>query len=102
MQNTRNSISPELNELEVLRIEQRAKMKGISSETEYLFYKHSPEYMRQRLLDPVRVAEEAEANRERMEIQQEKENFKARVRSWIALGLSSVAAAASVLSYLTR
>ena len=48
-------ISPELNELETFRIEQRAKMKGTSPRMEYLNYKCTPEYRRQRLLDGVRL-----------------------------------------------
>ncbi len=91
-------ISPELNELETFRIEQRAKMKGTSPRMEYLNYKCTPEYRRQRLLDGVRLAEEADAERGKLE----EESRKAAVKSWVALGLSVAAAAASVLSFLAR
>lgn len=91
-------ISPELNELEKFTLEQRAKMNATSPRTEYLTYKCTPEYRRQRLLDGVRLAEEADAERGKLE----EESRKAAVKSWVALGLSVAAAAASVLSFLAR
>lgn len=65
---------------------------------EYLNYKCTAEYRRQRLLDGVRLAEEADAERGKLK----EESRKAAVKSWVALGLSVAAAAAAVLSFLAR
>ena len=92
-------ISPELNELEKFTLEQRAKMNATSPRQEYMNYRLTSEYWRQRRLDGIRIAENARdtARREAAE-----ESRKAAIKSWVALGLSVAAAAASVLSYLTR
>lgn len=92
-------ISPELNELEKFTLEQRAKMNATSPRQEYMNYRLTSEYWRQRRLDGIRIAEDARdtARREAAE-----ENRKAAVKSWVALGLSVAAAAASVLSFLAR
>lgn len=92
-------ISPELNELEKFTLEQRAKMNATSPRQEYMNYRLTSEYWRQRRLDGIRIAEDARdtARREAAE-----ESRKAAVKSWVALGLSVAAAAASVLSFLAR
>lgn len=92
-------ISPELNELEKFTLEQRAKMNATSPRQEYMNYRLTPEYWRQRRLDGIRIAEDARAAAHR---EAAEESRKAAVKSWVALGLSVAAAAASVLSFLAR
>lgn len=92
-------ISPELNELEKFTLEQRAKMNATSPRQEYMNYRLTPEYWRQRRLDGIRIAEDARAA---ARLEQAEESRKAAIKSWVALGLSVAAAAASVLSFLAR
>ena len=63
-------ISPELNELEKFTLEQRAKMNATSPRQEYMDYRLTPEYWRQRRLDGIRIAEDARAAREYRERQE--------------------------------
>ena len=92
-------ISPELNDLEIFTLEQRAKIRATSPRQEYMDYRLTPEYWRQRRLDGIRIAEDARAA---ARFKQAEESRKAAIKSWVALGLSVAAAAASVLSFFTR
>lgn len=92
-------ISPELNELEKFTLEQRAKMNATSPRQEYMDYRRTPEYWRQRRLDGIRIAEDARDTARRAAME---ESRKAIVKSWVALGLSVTAAAVSALSLFLR
>lgn len=74
-------------------------MNATSPRQEYMNYRLTSEYWRQRRLDGIRIAEDARdtARREAAE-----ESRKAAVKSWVALGLSVTAAAVSALSLFLR
>lgn len=92
-------ISPELNELEKFTLEQRAKMNATSPRQEYMNYRLTSEYWRQRRLDGIRITEDARAAAHR---EAAEESRKAAIKSWVALGLSVTAAAVSALSLFLR
>lgn len=96
-------ISPELNELEKFTLEQRAKMNATSPRQEYMDYRLTPEYWRQRRLDGIRIAEDArDTARDTARREAAEESRKAAIKSWVALGLSVTAAAVSALSLFLR